>query len=587
MPTRYDAPLALMRVALAQAARVSGLSALPDFNELLAELSGTALEGAARVARDVLSPLNGVGDATGSRLTPDGVLTPAGFRDAYGLFCEGGWPALAAPAEFGGQGLPTLFGAAATEMWAGANLSFAMCIESAVGAVETLRHHAPDGLRASYLPQLVSGEWTASMCLTEPQAGSDLSTLRTSATPEGEHWRLRGRKIFISWGDHDLSANIVHLVLARAAGAPAGSKGISLFLVPKLQRNGDGSLSANDVRAVSLEHKMGIRASPTCVMSFGEREGARGWLIGPLNEGLRCMFTMMNHMRLGVGLHSTGLAQRAWQLAREYAQERLQGRDAAGAQRPIIEHEDVRRMLLGMKALTHACRCLAYTAAALLDVASIATDTALRARAQARLGLLTPLVKAWCSDCAVEVASLGVQIHGGLGYIDECEASQIYRDARIGPIFEGTNYIQAQDLLVRKIIREDGTAFEELLVQMEQDARALDTVAGLASLSEGLRAECAELRGSTRELIRTSGTEAQLARCVAYPFLQWLGVVAGAWQWALTAREAAATASDPAARALLDCARFYAQQLLPRARAFARIVANGADPVLAPRLGEL
>jgi alkylation response protein AidB-like acyl-CoA dehydrogenase len=406
--------------------------------------------------------------------------------------------------------------------------------------------------------------------------------VRTLAQPDGATWLLTGHKIFISWGEHDLTDNIVHLVLARTPHAPPGVKGLSLFLVPRrLQDN--GVWLDNDLRAVSLEHKMGIRASPTCVMVFGEQSGARGWLLGERHNGLGCMFTLMNHMRLGVGLHSTGLAERARQLALAYAAERRQGRNAQGAQRPIIEHADVRRMLLTMNVLTHASRCLAYCAAAALDLAhSPHTDADTRVRAGQRLGLLTPLVKAWASDIAVEVSSLGVQVHGGTGYVDDCEASQIYRDARIGPIFEGTNFIQAQDLLGRKILRDQAQAFGELLSQIERAADLLDAA---SVLRKALADECAALRSCVQYLLEASRTQPQLVGSIAYPFLQWLGVVAGGWQWALAAH--AAGKSDPGSpdcRYMLDHAQFYATHILPRARSFAAIVRGGSDIIGRARL---
>jgi 3-(methylsulfanyl)propanoyl-CoA dehydrogenase len=564
MTAPYQAPLELIRAAQEQAARRCGFDPTAEHEEVLGETADAVLEGAARMAREVLSPLNRSGDAQGARLSATGVTTAAGFPQAWQKFCADGWPALCAPFEWDGQALPMLMAAATTEIWGGANLAFAMLPESAVGAVEVLKVHADSQLRSSYLPALVSGEWPAAMSLTEPQAGSDLSTVRTLAKPDGDSWLLSGRKIFISWGEHDLSDNIVHLVLARTPDAPTGVKGLSLFLVPRRLPH-EGGWIANDLRAVSLEHKMGIRASPTCAMVFGENGGARGWLVGERHNGLGCMFTMMNHMRIGVGLHSTGLAERARQLALAYAAERRQGRDANGAQRPIIEHADVRRMLLSMNVLTHAARCLAYCAAAALDVVHGAqTDAPVRARAERRLGLLTPLVKAWASDIAVEVSSLSVQVHGGTGYVDDCEASQVYRDARIGPVFEGTNFIQAQDLLGRKILRDQAQGFEELLLEVEQAANALD--AG-APLQAPLLLECSALRAYVRELMNAGSQQGQRVASIAYPFLQWLGVVAGAWHWALAAR----------APAMRDQAEFYAAHILPRARSFEAIVRGGTD----------
>ena len=571
MSPPYQAPLPMMRVAIAQAARCARQSTAVEEADSIVEAAG-------RFAREVLSPLNRTGDAAPSRLTDNGVVTPQGFREAYRRFCNDGWPELSASSQLGGQGLSHLIGAAVTEIWGGANLAFAMCPEAAVGAVEALEAHASAAIRERYLPPLLSGRWAAAMDLTEPQAGSDLSTIRTLAEPAGEEWRLTGRKIFISWGDHDLAENIVHLILARTPDAPPGLKGLSLFLVPKAVPGepggpGTATLVPNDIRAVSLEHKMGIRASPTCSMALGERGGARGWLVGALHGGLACLFTMMNRMRLGVGLHSTGLAERAWQLARSYAEERRQGRNAAGAQRPIIEHADVRRMLLIMKSLTHAARCLAYTAAAELDGtrASEGSRSQERERAERRAGLLTPLVKAWCSDTAVEVASLGVQTHGGAGYIDESEISQVYRDARIGPIFEGTNFIQAQDLLGRKVMRDRGAALEELITDMEDAARRLrDSPHRLPALAEPLLAELALFRSVAKRLVGFDASQPGRAACVAYPFLQWLGVLAGGWQWALSAEHAlTASPSHPLAPELLLGARFYATHILPRARAHA------------------
>ena len=602
MANSYQAPLALIRLALNQAAEVAGARELPGYEEVLTDLAEPILESAARFAADVLSPLNPVGDRQPSRLSADRVTTPPGFVAAYRRFREDGWVSLAAPQEHGGQGLPTLISAAVTEMWGGANLSFAMCPELTVGALEALRVHAPPDLVSSYASRLASGEWATAMCLTEPQAGSDLSTLRTRAERDGDSWRLFGRKIFISWGDHDLTDNIVHFVLARASDAPPGLKGLSLFLVPKKVPGAADELTQNDIHPVSLEHKMGIRASPTCVMALGEHGGARGWLVGKLHDGLGCMFTMMNHMRLGVGLHSLGLAERSLQLARDYARERLQGRDTSGAQRPIIEHPDVRRMLLTMKSLTLAARGSAYTAAATLDVAHSARDNNQRAAAMRRADLLTPVVKAWCSEVAVEVASLGVQIHGGTGFVDDAEISQVYRDARIGPIFEGTNYIQAQDLLGRKIVRDKGVTLRELLGDIERAARGLtlgpDTQGGttaqvqtgagpsgggpdrgLVTLQSSLLEGCARLREAANEIIARSSSEPELIGATAYHFLHWSGLLAGGWQLALSATRARAELPPSAARAVLDLAAFYGAHVLPRAAVHEAIVRHGAEAV--------
>ncbi len=540
MPNTYDAPLKKIRSTLELAASTTGLHLIGAAKESLsADVTDSVLDNAARFAREVLSPLNPVGDRSPARCTDAGVVTSPGFAEAYRRFREDGWSSLSAPAEDGGMGLPTLVAAATGEMWAGANLAFAMCPEVAVGAVEALRHHAPESVRERFVPQIVSGEWTAAMSLTEPQAGSDLSTLRTRAELEkgetddapGSAWRLFGRKIYISWGDHDFTDNIVHLVLARTPDAPEGLKGISLFVVPKQLAGADGQLVRNDIRAFSIEHKMGIRASPTCSMVMGEREGALGWLIGKRHEGLACMFTMMNTMRLGVGIHSLGLAERALQLARTHAHERLQGRGTVGtAQRPIIEHADVRRMLLQMKALTHAARGLVYFTAATLDVAQLAEDAAARTAATNRASLLTPIVKAWVSEVGNEVASLGVQVHGGTGYVDDAEISQVYRDSRIGPIFEGTNYIQAQDLLGRKIVRDRAQTLNALLDDIAATANDLPAeIPALAGLRFQLATCSQRLREATQDIIHLAVADVDLIGSVAHHYLQWLGVLVGGW----------------------------------------------------------
>jgi acyl-CoA dehydrogenase len=593
MPNAYDAPLEQIRSSIDLAATATGLACLPDVGSSLTDVTDSVLENAARFARDVLSPLNPIGDRTPAKCTPEGVVSSPGFAEAYRRFREDGWSALAAPSEDGGMGLPTLVAVATGEMWAGANLAFAMCPEVAVGAVEALRHHAPASLRERFLPQVVSGEWTAAMSLTEPQAGSDLSTVRTRAEPEkgqgsnntsdapGSAWRLFGRKIYISWGDHDLADNIVHLVLARTPDAPEGLRGISLFLVPKRVPDANGALVPNDIRAISLEHKMGIRASPTCAMVLGEREGALGWLVGKRHEGLACMFTMMNTMRLGVGIHSLGLAERALQLARTHAHERVQGRGPGGGQRPIVEHADVRRMLLQMKALTQAARGLVYTTAATLDVAQLSADEATRNAATNRASLLTPIVKAWVSEVGHEVASLGVQVHGGTGYVDDAEISQVFRDSRIGPIFEGTNYIQAQDLLGRKIVRERAATLNALLDDIEAAARELPAdIPQLAALRFQLATCCKRISEATQDIVELAQTDGELIGTVAHHYLQWLGVLIGGWQWALAATRALTKAhTDENARATVETAGFYAAHVMPRALMHEVIVRQGSMPV--------
>ena len=572
----YQAPVALLGSALVQAAEATGADRIEGYEAGQAQITQPVLEAAARFAMEVLSPLNRVGDAQPAYRAEHGVLSPPGFAEAYRRFRADGWVGLGAPQELGGQGLPLAIEAAVTEMWAGANFGFATCPELASGALEALHRYGTESVREMYASRIASGEWAAAMALTEPQAGSDLSLLRCRATPDGPLWRLSGRKQYISWGDHDLTENIVHFVLARTPDAPPGLNGISLFLVPKRWPGPDGQGLDNDVQALSVEHKMGLRASPTCVMAYGERGGARGWLIGERNAGLACMFTLMNRMRLGVGLHSLGLSERALQLARTHARERIQGRGPDGSPCAIIHHADVRRMLLAMKALTHASRGLAYTAAAALDVARLAPQATERARAQRQAELLTPLVKAWCSDVAVEVASLGVQIHGGSGFIDGAEISQVYRDARIGPIFEGTNYIQAQDLLGRKVLREGAVGLRELVTVIQHAAAALPAAGaqGLEALRAGL------LEGSERllraaEALGAQDQQRERIGASAHHFLNWLGLLAGGWQWALSARRALAAPADAATQAVLDTAAFYATQLLPRAQGHEAAIRDG------------
>ena len=592
MPNAYDAPLEHIRANIDVAASVTGLQSIAGANESLsADVTDPVLENAARFAREVLSPLNPVGDRSPARCTASGVITSPGFADAYRRFREDGWSSLSAPAQDGGMGLTTLLAAATGEMWAGANLAFAMCPEVAVGAVEALRHHAPASVRERFLPQIVSGEWTAAMSLTEPQAGSDLSTLRTRAElangetsdGPGSAWRLFGRKIYISWGDHDFTDNIVHLVLARTPDAPEGLRGISLFIVPKQVPGPGGQLVRNDIRAFSIEHKMGIRASPTCSMVMGEGDGALGWLIGKRHEGLACMFTMMNTMRLGVGIHSLGLAERALQLARTHAHERLQGRGPTGTgPRPIIEHADVRRMLLQMKALTHAARGLVYTAAATLDVAQLAESEAARVTATNRASLLTPIVKAWVSEVGNEVASLGVQVHGGTGYIDDAEISQVYRDSRIGPIFEGTNYIQAQDLLGRKIVRDRAQTLNALLDDISAAAADLPAdVAALAGLRFQLLTCSKRLREATQDIVHLAVSDVELIGSIAHHYLQWLGVLIGGWQLALVASR---NLQD---QAIVDVAGFYASHIMPRALMHEMIVRQGSLAITGPKISAI
>ena len=454
-----------------------GSSACRGWSSATPDLVDQILDEAGRFAVNELAPLNAIGDRQPARLENGVVRTPDGFKEAYGKFVECGWHGLQLPTEWGGQGLPWTVATAVWEMWNSANLAFCLCPILTQAGVELLLRHGTEAQRARYLPKLVSGEWTGTMCLTEPQAGSDVGALRTRAVPEGDHYRIHGTKIFITYGDHDLTENTIHMVLARTPDAPAGTRGISLFLIPKFLVEDDGALGArNDLRCVSLEHKLGIHGSPTCVMSFGDQEGAIGWLVGQEQGGMQAMFTMMNNARLSVGLEGLALAERAYQGALAYARERVQGRRRnGGAEAParIIEHPDVRRMLVTMKVQIEAMRALAYSAAAALDRSLREPDPARRAAAEGRLALLIPLVKAWCTDQGFEIASSALQVHGGMGYIEETGIAQHLRDARIAMIYEGTNGIQALDLVGRKLQQAEGQLPWSLFAELRRDLGAL------------------------------------------------------------------------------------------------------------------
>ena len=581
----YTAPLKDMQFAIAAFAGLDGIAALPGCEEVNAELVEAVLTEAGKFAQGVLDPLNRVGDTQGARWQDGVVSAPDGFKEAYRQFTEAGWNSLGAATEYGGQGLPHCLSMPLQEMWNSANMAFCLCPMLTTGVQEALSHHGSKALRDTYLPKLVSGEWTGTMNLTEPQAGSDLSAVRASATPEGDHYRIKGTKIFITWGEHDMAANIVHLVLARLPDAPEGVKGISLFVVPKFLLNADGSPGArNDIRCVSIEHKMGIHGSPTCVLAYGDGPGAIGYLVGEPNRGLEYMFTMMNHARLGVGMEGIALAERAYQHALEYARTRVQGRaigQKSGDRVTIIHHPDVRRMLLTMKAQTEAMRALGYYAAGELDRAKRHPDTAERARHQALLDLLTPVVKGWCTEVAVEIASLGVQVHGGMGFIEETGAAQYLRDARISTIYEGTTGIQANDLIGRKVGAEKGVTAFALIAEM----RKLDGELAGAQRAAFTTAVTA-LERATQWLVDHYRAKPEAAAAVAVPYLKLFGTVAGGWLMARASLLAAKQLKEPGAdQAFLEAkqatARFYLEHLLAQAAAYADTVTEGADAVLA------
>jgi 3-(methylthio)propanoyl-CoA dehydrogenase len=525
---------------------VVGIADLLDDADLVAAI----VEGAGAFAAGEFAPLNRIGDEVGARWSAEGIIMPAGFREAYRAYVEGGWGTLAGPEEAGGQGLPLVLATVVMEDLGSANMGFSLCMMLTPGAVEALKHHGSDALRAAWLPKLVTGEWTGTMNLTEPQAGSDVGALKTRAEPQGDgSYRIIGQKIFITFGDHDLTDNIVHLVLARLPDAPAGTRGISLFLVPKILPDG----TRNDVSCVSIEHKLGIHASPTCVMAYGDEGGATGWLIGEAHKGMAAMFTMMNNARLNVGLQGVSIAERATQQAVAYALDRVQG-SREGRPARIVEFPDVRRMLLRMKALTQGARSLAYYCAGQSDRAQRLDDAAARARAD----LLTPLVKAYGTDVGCEVASLGVQIHGGMGYVEETGAAQHYRDARISPIYEGTNGIQAADLVGRKIPMEGGAVVRRLL----DDIRADSPGAPMAGLLDAVEEVIAwHGSGEISHDDRLAGS---------YPLLTMLSVAVAGWllkrQEDIADRELAGGGGDPAFLGMkLAAATYYRNYVVEEA----------------------
>ncbi len=469
----YNAPAQDTAFVLDQLVEFDQLCQAMGLEEVNLELANVVVEEAGKLASEVLAPLNAVGDQNGARLDSDKVIETAGFSDAYQQYMENGWATLTAPEAFGGQALPNVVGTAINELWHSANMAFALCPMLTQGSIEALIAHGSDELKDQYLSRLVSGEWTGTMNLTEPNAGSDLAAVSTKAVPNGDHYLISGQKIYITWGDHQMTPNIVHLVLARLPDAPAGVKGISLFIVPKflLDENGEPA-ELNDAKCISLEHKLGIHGSPTCTMSFGDNGGAVGYLVGEENKGLAYMFTMMNHARQSVGLQGLAISERAYQQAVAYAKERTQGSRKDGTKIPIIEHPDVRRMLMAMRSGCESMRALALVAAAEIDRSHIDGD---QTAAKARVELLTPIVKGWMTEMANELTSLNIQVHGGMGFIEEAGAAQHYRDARILAIYEGTNGIQALDLIGRKTLSDNGAALADLLDEMagiEADLRA-------------------------------------------------------------------------------------------------------------------
>ncbi len=594
--SEYKAPIRDMQFVLKELAGLDEIAKLPGCEETSAELVDQILEESAKFSNGVLSPLNKPADAEGSKWDRGSVTTPKGFKEAYRQFVEGGWNALQAPPEYGGQGLPKIVSTPVFEMWKSANLSFSLCPMLTAGAVEALILRGADRLKQTYLKKMVEGTWTGTMNLTEPQAGSDLGLVRTKAVRSrdekfGDHYRISGQKIFITYGEHDMAENIIHLVLARTPDAPEGVRGISLFVVPKFMVNADGTLGRrNDVVCASIEHKLGIHASPTAVLVYGEKDGAVGYLVGEENRGLEYMFIMMNAARFAVGLEGLSIAERAYQQALAYAKDRIQSRDVAGGGKSvsIIHHPDVRRMLMSMKSQIEAMRALAYVVAAAMDKALHHADKEERARQQAFVDLMIPIVKGWSTETGIDVASTGIQVHGGMGFIEETGAAQHLRDARITTIYEGTTGIQANDLVGRKIAREGGATAKAVIKVMRRveselgNALGEDMSAIRASFSAGITAaeECVSW------IVVTYGNDIKAVHAGAVPFLKLMGIVCGGWQMARAALVAQQRLSEGKGdksffEAKIKTARFYGDHLLTQAPALRNTIVHGAAGVMA------
>ena len=588
----YTAPIRDMQFVMRELAGLDEVARLPGCEEISEDLVDAILDEAGKFANGVLAPLNRTGDQQGARWEGGEVYTPEGWKGAYKQFADAGWTALACDPEYGGQGLPKLVSTAVMEMWKASNMAFSLCPMLTNGAIEALMLRGTDEQKALYLTRMVSGEWTGTMNLTEPQAGSDLAAVRARAEPQSDgSYKIFGQKIFITYGDHDMTENIVHLVLARLPDAPEGVKGISLFVVPKFLTDATGKIGErNDVHCVSIEHKLGIHASPTCVLAFGDHGGAIGHLIGEPNRGLEYMFIMMNEARFAVGMEGLALSERAYQHARAYAKDRIQGTELGvrgGPKVSIIHHPDVRRMLMSMKSQTEAMRALAYVVGAATDAAHRHPDESVRERNRAFVDLMIPVVKGWCTENSIEIASTGVQVHGGMGFIEETGAAQHLRDARITTIYEGTTAIQANDLIGRKLAREGGATAKTVIAEMRtvvaqlEDAGDEAFMAMRTSLQDGVDA----LAGAVDYIAETYGADIKAASVGAVPFLKLFGIVAGGWQMARAALAAKrmldAGEGDPAfLAAKIVTARFYADHVLSQASGLRYTVVNGARGAL-------
>ena len=589
----YTAPIRDMQFVLRELADLDAVAALPGCEDASSDLVDAILEEANKFASGVIAPLNWTGDQEGATWDNGEVRTATGWKEAYTQFAEAGWTALACEPEFGGQGLPKLVSTAVMEMWKSANMAFSLCPMLTNGAIESIKLRGTDEQKAQYLHKMVSGEWTGTMNLTEPSAGSDLAAVRTRAVPQGDGtYKIFGQKIFITYGEHDMTDNIIHLVLARLPDAPEGVKGISLFVVPKFLLKADGTPGErNDVHCVSIEHKLGIHASPTAVLAFGDNGGAIGTLVGEANRGLEYMFIMMNEARFAVGMEGLALSERAYQQALAYAKDRIQGTEAGvrgGPKVSIIHHADVRRMLMSMKSQIEAQRALAYVVGAATDMAHHHPDAAVRAQNQAFMDLMIPVVKGWLTEASIEITSTGVQVHGGMGFIEETGAAQHFRDARITAIYEGTTAIQANDLIGRKIAKEGGQTVKAVIAEMRKVEAQLGEAAGedFAAIRKALSAAVTAVDEAVAYIVATYGNDIKAASVGSVPFLKLLGIVAGGWQMgraALVASRRLAEGNGDAAfyKAKIVTARFYADHLLAQAPGLAYSVVNGAAGALA------
>ena len=597
MTIPYFAPIDDILFALKTSGELATLQTLPEYEECSDDLAQAVLVEAGKVANEILAPVNFSGNEIGSKLIDDKVVTPQGWQDAYEAFQSGGWMGLGFDIEHGGQGMPNVLSTATNEIWHSANMAFSLCPLLTQGAIDAVIVHASADIQDKFLEKLITGQWSGTMNLTESQAGSDLALVRTSATPEDGHYLIKGQKIFITYGDHDLTENIAHLVLARLPDAPEGVKGISLFIVPKYCLNEQGDVDKpNDLKCIKLEHKLGIHGSPTCVMSFGDNGGAIGYLVGEENAGLVCMFTMMNNARHGVGLQGLSISERSFQQALAYARERVQGNPAGSdvAHAKIIEHPDVKRMLMLMKSNNEAMRGLCYWHAASMDFAEKSGDETTRKENHRLLEFLTPIVKGWCTELSNEITSYGVQVHGGMGYIEETGAAQHYRDARITAIYEGTTAIQANDLLGRKLLRDKGSVARGIIDEAMAFTHSLENSAddqAMAELKTNLATALTQLSQATDWLLEHGAKQPAMAAGASVNYLSLCGLVLSGYKLVQQASQAhnllnrdAEPENKEFLQSKINTARFYGAHMLPRAQAYAQMVQAGSNSLLAANL---